>query len=89
MLVLSIVGAYNFRVLGRDLAEFHSVNLNEIEPVGRDGPNTSQAGEVVWSRQLCEQMDAFSNKLSDAELYKRLVVLRLSWNSICVACLEA
>ena len=63
-----------FRVLGRGLAQFHSVNLGEVKPVGCHGENHSQTGEVIFFNRFYRQIEAFSDKLSDAQLQQRFVV---------------
>ena len=73
--ITSKIYIHNFRVLGRGLAQLHSMNLNEIKPIGRDGEKNSQTCDVIWFERLRKQMETFSDKLTDAELRRRFVVL--------------
>ncbi len=50
------------------------MNLEEIKPVGRHGENHSQTGEVIFFNRFYRQIEAFSDKLSDAALHQRFVI---------------
>ena len=70
----NIDGVPTFRA-GRGLAKFHSMNLNEIKPIGRDGGHSSKIDDVTWFGRLCNRLEAFSDKLTDTELRQRFVAL--------------